>query len=361
MKAIIPLYMMCAVSNAFAQDTWLAGEGALLCPTQASAESSAIHVVDAQILIEGQKHKNALVGFNVTSRLSLKNTTEKSMDLHLAMPFVSYSVEEREAFMFATPNGKEPNENMIYNAQFLVRGVPVDVTEVDFSKVDGKAAFNKNYNHAWSFDVQIAANETIEIQNSFQTGITTDIWGRNFAHYAIKTAKTWHEGTIDHLQIEFRPNERFQLCSFESENAINPAPSIKNWKIEGVDNEKRIVWDLNAVFAAQDDLSVCFYTPSSYVDKLLNDCMQTCESLSEQERVICANLPAASHGKTFKDELKTHFEAQWWYSPHFAYSSGALSEFEKSVIASCGGSEESTSSKKVNAKNLKKKGKRLTK
>ncbi len=327
-KFLACLCLFACSASSWANDTAFGGEGGALFPIQ----NSDVRMVDEHVVLEGQVANGSLVAWNVSCTFNFKNESAQAVDLKIGFPFPS--PEEIAELETTTPPGRQKTASLIYDFKAMVKGKEIQTVETQLAKPvstqkDENGEEWGGYTHAWTFDVHFEPGESIQIVNTYVTGVTQDVEHVIWPSYVLKTGANWKDAKIGRSLVEIKPNTLFKMGHEISLDSYKP--EITGWKLEGIGDSQKIVWDLKD-FTPTSDLRFGIYTADAYAKHLISECMRADEFTAKDLR-ICRNLPYAMHGYQFKKkEMKTHFEKQWWYQSNPDFDKKSLSRDEMKFI-----------------------------
>lgn len=339
LKKLLSTLACCfCASTALANDTSFGGEGAAIFPV----ENRDVRMMDEHVILNGRVEDDHLLAWDVNCTFHFKNESNKAVKLTIGFPFPKYDIENDEVHLSAPP-GKEITESMIYDFKATVRGKSVKTAS---TKLSQPVASEKNssgeeyggYDYAWTWEVEFAPHEEVEIVNTYTTGVTSNSMGYILPSYVVRTGKNWRDGKIGRSIFEIRPNiKSWNLCSSSWMNLTDGEdeylrPTIDGWKIIGKGDKQFLQWDLKN-FEPEKDLEACIQSRSVYLDELMWGCKPE-PWMSLEDLRICRNIPYAKYGYIFKKpEMREYFQKKWWYQENPAFTPSMLTKEERSLVA----------------------------
>ena len=291
-----------ALSTAHANDSTFGGAGSNLIPIT----NADIRMVDETILIDGRTdHSGNLIFWETEVTFHFRNESDQPQKLTIGFPFHPASQDAEEVGQFKA----------------IVRGRPVTAKKIDLNtETPGYV-----YTFAYVWEMEFAPRETVEVKNSYLTGLSESN-GNSAVHYILKTGANWKDQKIGHSHIEIRPHIPFGDCLW-GQTRPEGYRIVKEKNLKEMVWEKKFVWDLKD-YTPEEDVYGCILTRQNYefwnMKELGTEEPKAeplrYEALSAEELRIARNMLYARHGYIFKSpDLKRYFSGQAWYreNPRF--------------------------------------------
>ena len=317
-----------------ANDTAFGGEGSLPIPIS----QPDIKMVNEVITITGKNLDSSQMNgsWHYRCDFNFKNTLNETLKVSMGFPFPVYNEESSN---IALPEGQKTGQGkpLVYDFQIVVDGNSVSAHKEKIAPNRDKGLY---YDEAYLWTTSFPPLTLVHIQHEYDTGATYDVMGYHWVAYVLKTGALWHNETIGHTQLEVIPNTPTRLCSEidGSEDYLKTTPA--GMTIQGSGASRKYIWDLPQ-FHPTEDLSLCLFTPKSFVRyKMIYPVLNSehpvndLSKLSASQLRILRNTIFAQYGRQFKSpDLQNYFNNQWWYELNPAYSDSMLTDEDKKLIS----------------------------
>lgn len=333
-KLYMALILVFFSDGLLANDTAFGGEGSLPIPIS----QPNIKMVNEVIIIKGKDLNSSQMNgsWHYSCDFRFKNTLNKALNVSMGFPFPVYNEESSEP---AVPEGQKISHGsaLVYDFQVLVDGKSVPSHK---EKIASNVDKGLHYNEAYLWNTTFPPLATIHIHHDYYTGATFDVMGYHWVAYVLKTGALWHNKTIGHTQLEVVPGTPTRLCSEIEKKADYLKTTPAGMEIKGSGKDRKYVWDLTQ-FHPTEDLSLCLFTPKSFVRykmiyPLINseNAIKDLSSLNPSQLRILRNTIFAQYGRHFDSpDLQNYFNKQWWYEPDPNYSDSMLNTEDKKVLS----------------------------
>lgn len=307
---------------AFANDTAFGGSAASPMPIK----TDGIAMVSENIVLRADAKRNA---WNVTCDFVFQNTTDKTIELSVGMPFSTVD----DAGEFQVPKGeKQPKVGSALVWDFV-------------SKVDGKKVKAKKkpvvknakypdlfYESAYIWKMKFKPKQKRNVRNTYVIGYTSDSVGQNHVDYILKTGRMWGDGKIGRSQLTVISDDQRLVFPEEPPGDYGIPTTPKGFKVKKKSGTTTITWDLKN-FVPSVDLHATFYRREHIAMNHWSKSYKF-EKMSLDELRKTRNAIYAIYGYAFKDKkLQKHFESQWYYTKNPKFSPKVFNTDEKEFIA----------------------------
>ncbi|KTD35358.1 hypothetical protein Lmor_0805 [Legionella moravica] len=334
-SALLILMMLLFVSKGLvANDTAFGGEGSLPIPIS----QPDIKMVNEVIIITGKNLDNSQMNgsWHYSCDFNFQNTLNEQLNVSMGFPFPVYN---EESSAIALPEGQKTGQGqpLVYDFQVLVDGITVSAHKEKIAPNRDKGLY---YDEAYLWTTVFPPLSSVRIQHDYDTGATFDVMGYHWVAYVLKTGALWHNQTIGHTRVEVIPNTPTRLCSEIDGNKEYLKTTPAGMTIRGTGANRNYVWDLPQ-FHPEEDLSLCLFTPKSFVRyKLIypilnseNPVIELSKMTSSQLRLL-RNSVFAQYGRPFNSsDLQHYFNQQWWYELNPDYSDSMLTDEDKKLLS----------------------------
>ncbi|CAM2949602.1 YARHG domain-containing protein [Legionella worsleiensis] len=331
---LVVLILLLFSTGVMANDTAFGGEGSLPIPIS----QPNIKMVEEVIIITGTNLDSSQMNgaWHYSCDFNFQNTLNAQLSVSMGFPFPVY---DEESSVIALPEGQKTGQGkpLVYDFQVLVDGHTVSAHKEKIAPNRDKGLY---YEEAYLWTHVFPPLASVRIHHNYITGATFDVMGYHWVAYVLKTGALWHKQTIGHTRLEVIPNTPTRLCSEIDGNKDYLKTTPKGMTIRGTGANRSYVWDL-LQFQPEEDLSLCLFTPKSFVRyKMIYPILNSEKPMDELSEMtpsqlrLLRNTVFAQYGRSFNSpDLQHYFNKQWWYEPNPGYSDSMLTDEDKKLLS----------------------------